>query len=131
MKTYRNILSCFLIVLGLSLSLLVFISCKSRPPREETQAKGLKDYYADNFMIGAAIFPALFDDPVSADLIKAQFSTITPENQMKWAWLHPTPGEYKFEDADKIADFARANNIKLIGHTLVWHSQLGQGMGRI
>ena len=39
----------------------------------------------------------------SAELIKTHFSTITPENQMKWAWLHPTPSEFKFEDADKIS----------------------------
>lgn len=125
MKNYRNILSCFLILI---LSLLVFLGCSSKPSEKEIKEKGLKDYYADNFLTGAAIFPELFDDPVSADLIKTHFSTITPENQMKWAWLHPAPGQYKFEDADKIADFARANGIKLIGHTLVWHSQLGRGV---
>ncbi|MGD9160164.1 MAG: endo-1,4-beta-xylanase [Desulfobacteraceae bacterium] len=29
--------------------------------------------------------------------------TMTPENDMKWASLHPTLGEYKFDRADKIA----------------------------
>ena len=116
------------------ISLLLFFvfilcSCLTKPAEtKETQQKGLKDYYADNFLIGAAIFPGLFDNPVSADLIKTHFSTITPENQMKWAWLHPTANEYKFEDADKIVDFAQANGIKLIGHTLVWQLQLGQGV---
>jgi endo-1,4-beta-xylanase len=94
----------------------------------EENKKGLKDYYKDNFLIGAAIFPGLFDNPVSAELIKTHFSTITPENDMKWGSLHPVLNQYKFERADKIAEFAMANNIKLIGHTLVWHSQLGHGV---
>lgn len=112
--------------------LLLFVSvlssCNLKPDKDEEKQKGLKDYYADSFLVGAALFPELFDDPVSAELIKTHFSTITPENDMKWALLHPNPGEYKFERADKIAEFASTNNIKLIGHTLVWHSQLGRGV---
>jgi endo-1,4-beta-xylanase len=104
------------------------VSCKSIPAGSEQKNKGLKDYYAANFLTGAALFPELFDDPVSADLIKTHFSTITPENDFKWASLHPTLGEYKFDRADRIAEFTQANGIKLIGHTLVWHSQLGRGV---
>lgn len=116
-------------LISIILLLVSALSCCSKNPDEnENKQKGLKDHYADNFLIGAALFPELFDDPVSADLIKTHFSAMTPENQMKWAWLHPTPSEYKFKDADKIAEFAAANNIKLIGHTLVWHSQLGRGV---
>jgi endo-1,4-beta-xylanase len=47
---------------------------------------------------------------------------------MKWGSLHPVLDQYMFERADKIAEFAQANNIRLIGHALVWHSQLGQGV---
>ncbi len=94
----------------------------------EENKKGLKDYYKDNFLIGAAIFPGLFDNPVSAELIKSHFSAITPENEMKWGSLHPTLDQYRFERADRIVKFAQENRIKLIGHTLVWHSQLGQGV---
>jgi len=124
-RIYKKFSLCFVILI---LSVLVFTGCNSKPPEVEIKAKGLKDYYADNYLIGAALFPELFDDPVSSELIKNHFSTITPENDMKWASLHPTLGEYKFERADKIAEFAQANNIKLVGHTLVWHSQLGQGV---
>jgi len=94
----------------------------------EENKKGLKDYYKDNFLIGAAILPGLFDNPVSAELIKSHFSAITPENEMKWGSLHPTLDQYRFERADRIVKFAQENRIKLIGHTLVWHSQLGQGV---
>ena len=30
---------------------------------------------------------------------------------------------YNWASADRLADFARANNLKMRGHTLVWHSQ--------
>ncbi len=94
----------------------------------EKEPEGLKDYYSDNFLIGVALHPALFDNPDSAGLIKKHFNTITPENDMKWGMIHPVLDEYRFERADRIAEFAQANNIKLIGHTLVWHSQLGWGV---
>nr|QQZ02662.1 1,4-beta-xylanase [uncultured microorganism] len=110
------------------LLLFLFLSFNPKPIEGRDIEKGLKDYYSKNFLIGAAIFPALFDNPVSAELIKTHFNSITPENEMKWGSIHPTPGQYRFERADKIAEFAQANNIKLIGHTLVWHSQLGQGV---
>jgi endo-1,4-beta-xylanase len=103
-------------------------NCNPKPAENEKKPEGLKDYYEDNFLIGAAVFPELFDDPVAAELIKTHFSTITPENDMKWALLHPTPDQYKFERADRFAEFAETNGIKLIAHTLVWHSQLGQGV---
>lgn len=110
------------------LLILLFLSCNPKPAESVDIEKGLKDYYKDNFLVGAAIFPGLFDNPVSAELIKSHFSTITPENEMKWGSLHPVLDQYRFERADKIAEFAEANRIKLIGHALVWHSQLGQGV---
>ncbi|NLD36234.1 MAG: endo-1,4-beta-xylanase [Desulfatiglans sp.] len=110
------------------LLLLLFLSCNLKPSDSGDIEKGLKDYYKDNFLIGAAIFPGLLDNPVSSELIKSHFSAVTPENEMKWGSLHPALDQYRFERADKIAEFAQANNVKLIGHTLVWHSQLGQGV---
>ena len=124
-RNYRSILFSIGVLL---LFVPALFSCGAEPVKKEERPKGLKDYYADNFLIGAALFPELFDDPVSEELIKRQFNSITPENDFKWASLHPAPGEYRFDRADRIAQFANANNIKLIGHTLVWHSQLGQGV---
>jgi endo-1,4-beta-xylanase len=56
--------------------------------------------------------------------IAAQFSTVTPENEMKWALVEPSRGEYAFDAADAIVDQAREANQKVRGHTLVWHAQL-------
>lgn len=103
---------------------MILLSCVL----EKEAQKGLKDFYSTNYLIGAAIYPEVFDDPKADALLKKHFISVTPENDMKWERLHPTLGEYTFERADKIVDYAQANNMKLIGHTLVWHSQLGEGV---
>jgi len=83
-------------------------------------AKAYKDY----FDIGAAINPRVLE--IGRELIKTQFSSVTCENEMKFASVHPNPNEYTFERADKVFDFAMANNLKVRGHTLVWHNQTGE-----
>jgi endo-1,4-beta-xylanase len=103
-------------------------SCTSNAPNGQTKTGGLKDHYAGTYLIGVALFPELFDDSVSAGLIKTQFNSITTENDMKWERVHPTLNEYTFDRADEIVDFTQRNDIELIGHTLVWHSQLGKGV---
>ncbi len=57
-------------------------------------------------------------------LIAAQFSTVTPENEMKWEQIEPERGEFEFGPADEIVDRAREASQKIRGHTLVWHFQL-------
>lgn len=85
--------------------------------------KGLKDYYKDYFPIGVAVNPRMVQPGPDAELIKAQFNSMTPENAMKMGPIHPEENRYNWKDADAIADFARQNNIKLRGHTLCWHNQ--------
>ena len=112
----------------LALFSLLFIHCASKSVENGEEVKGLKDYYADNFLIGVALFPELFDESLSDELIRSHFNSLTPENDMKWALLHPTLDTYRFDRADRIVEYTQANDIKLIGHTLVWHSQLGRGV---
>jgi endo-1,4-beta-xylanase len=56
-------------------------------------------------------------------VLAREFSSITPENDMKWQLVHPEPGVYDFTGADAIMEFARANGQEVRGHTLLWHSQ--------
>ena len=56
--------------------------------------------------------------------IAAQFSTVTPENEMKWEAIAPEEGEFEFGPADEIVERAREATQKIRGHTLVWHFQL-------
>lgn len=50
-----------------------------------------------------------------------EFTSITPENGMKWGSLAATPDSYDFDGADQLVDFARANGQRIRGHTLFWH----------
>ena len=56
--------------------------------------------------------------------IAAQFSSVTPENEMKWEVIEPARGTFDFGPADDIVERAREATQKVRGHTLVWHFQL-------
>jgi len=53
-----------------------------------------------------------------------QFSTVTPENEMKWSAVEPVQGKYTWSDADALVAFAQRNDQLVRGHTLVWYKQL-------
>lgn len=105
--------------------LVVFSGCSTDPTPESVTPATLKEAFADAFMMGAALNPNQFTerDSEGAALIKAQFNTITPENVMKWEQIHPEPGVYTFEQADQFVAFGETNDMFMVGHTLVWHSQ--------
>ena len=63
------------------------------------------------------------DDAVLREQLATEFNSLTPENQLKWEFVHPEPTTYNFAPADAIVDFAQANGQAVRGHTLLWHSQ--------
>jgi endo-1,4-beta-xylanase len=89
---------------------------------------GLKDAYKDYFKIGVAVNNRNVQDPDQIKVILREFNSITAENAMKPQPTEPQKGEFNWEDADRIANFCRANGIKMRGHTLMWHSQIGTWM---
>jgi endo-1,4-beta-xylanase len=58
------------------------------------------------------------------EIVAAQFSTVTPENEMKWDFIEPSRGEFNFDPGDEIVDKARDAGQKVRGHTLLWWFQL-------
>lgn len=86
----------------------------------------LKKAFQDKFYIGTAMSLPQIDgtDQKAAAIIKKQFSSIVAENCMKSMFLQPQEGKFFFDDADKFVDFGMKNNMFIIGHTLIWHSQL-------
>jgi endo-1,4-beta-xylanase len=85
----------------------------------------LKDALKEHFLIGSALNESQFTgrNAAQAALIKAQFNTITPENVMKWAVIHPEPERFDFAPADRYVGFGESNAMFIIGHTLIWHEQ--------
>jgi len=91
-------------------------------------AQGLKDAYKDYFMIGVAVNQRNVTNANQQALIKREFNSMTCENDMKPEPTEPQEGQFNWENADRIANFARQNGIKLRGHCLMWHSQIGRWM---
>lgn len=85
----------------------------------------LKEAFAEHFKMGAALGTKQIngEEPRSLELVAQHYNTITPENAMKWASLHPQPGVYDFSTADRFVDFGEQHSMFIIGHTLIWHSQ--------
>jgi endo-1,4-beta-xylanase len=52
-----------------------------------------------------------------------EFSSVTPENAMKWDFTEPQRGRFDFSDGDAIVGFAEQHGMRVRGHTLVWHVQ--------
>ncbi len=86
----------------------------------------LKDAARGTFRIGAALDAALIrgEDAPGMVVVERQFDTITAENAMKWEVIHPQPGKYDFELADRFVDLGVRRRLFVVGHTLMWHSQV-------
>jgi len=89
---------------------------------------GLKDAYKDYFKVGVAVNIRNVTVPEQQALILREFNSITAENDMKPASTEPQAGSYNWAHADSIANFCRRNGIRLRGHCLVWHNQIGEWM---
>jgi endo-1,4-beta-xylanase len=105
-------------------------SKKSTPPGSAASLP--KSFRASQPLVGVAVSGSrLADEPEYGKTIAAQFSQLTPENEMKWETIEPEPGVFNFEPADAIVRFAQDNGMKVRGHTLVWHSQLPTWMSEL
>jgi endo-1,4-beta-xylanase len=98
---------------------LRFTPAADAAPTVET----LRQAVNGRFLIGTAVMSRQLDNPKIAVLVAEQFDCLTGENEFKPRSLHPRPGQFNFAGADKIVDFAQRHRMKVIGHTLCWHSQ--------
>src|SRR4051794_18053705 len=89
------------------------------------EQRALKDVFKNDFKIGAALNRRQIfeDDARGAEIVKTQFNSITPENILKWALVHPEPARYDFTAADRFVEFGEKYGMFIVGHTLVWHRQ--------
>jgi endo-1,4-beta-xylanase len=108
-----------------ALLLIAALACGTALSCGPVRAEGLKDAFAGDFLIGAALNQRQFDqrDPKVADLIPQQFNSVTAENVLKFARVHPNPGRFQFEEADNFVRYGEDHHMIVIGHNLVWHNQ--------
>lgn len=87
----------------------------------DNNLKSFYETYKDFFQVGACVEPVHLK--FYREILKKHFNSLTAENRMKPIHLQPEEGEFNFEPADEIVRFAKENNKKVRGHTLVWHNQ--------
>ena len=90
------------------------------------QDSSLKDAYRNDFLIGTALNASQIEgkDESAARLIPVQFNSITAENIMKCEVIQPGWNKYNFDLADKFVEYGQKHKMFIVGHTLIWHSQL-------
>ncbi|MEY9813781.1 endo-1,4-beta-xylanase [Streptomyces albogriseolus] len=110
-------------------------SAGPKPPQHShAQFDRLRAAAPEGFVIGTAVaggghhLEQDYPDPFTYDkeyrkVLGREFSSVSPENQMKWDYIHPERDRYDFGQADAIVEFARKNRQVVRGHTLLWHSQ--------
>ncbi|WP_275006384.1 endo-1,4-beta-xylanase [Promicromonospora iranensis] len=82
---------------------------------------GIKE--TTDFPVGVAI-DSRETSGAAAQLLDRHFGQITPENHMKPEAWYDTDGTFRrHPEATALMDFAQANDLRVYGHVLAWHSQ--------
>lgn len=92
----------------------------------EAGTRGLARAFRRAFRMGVAVGNEALDrqDAQQLDLISREFNSVTGENAMKWGVIRPDGRTWQWQRADRLVDFATRHRMALVGHTLVWHSQI-------
>jgi len=109
------------------------VACNAQIQKNLTSSQEdvtLKKQFKEDFFVGAAINEEqiLEIDKDAVAIIKNEFNTISPENVMKWMYVHPQPNNFYFDHADKYVKFGLDNNMHIVGHALIWHAQIADFM---
>ncbi len=83
--------------------------------REAAQVSGL--------LVGTAVRPGHLAEADYASTLAREYNMVEAEDVLKWETVHPTRQSFDFSQGDQIVDFATRHNMKVRGHTLVWHQQ--------
>ncbi|SCO42775.1 related to endo-1,4-beta-xylanase [Fusarium fujikuroi] len=74
----------------------------------------------NNLLLGSgAINPSYLDDSQFRAVLSKQFNSLSPENELKWTFVHPAKFQYDWHKLDRLVKFADANNMKVKGHGLL------------
>lgn len=106
--------------------LLLLMSASCASTSAPVSQKGLKDVLADDFLVGCAVNSSMIDGrrPKADSITRRHFNSIVAENCMKSAEINPAPGVYNWAPADSFVAYGNRHGMAVIGHTLIWHSQL-------
>ena len=87
----------------------------------QTDIPAVKDVVTE-FPVGAAITGT----EILAEhgqLLTRHFNSVTPGNALKWDATEPSENTFSYAQADPLVAYAKAHDLAVRGHTLVWHNQ--------
>lgn len=87
----------------------------------DTMDKKLRIVYDERFPVGSSVYYEIVKNEIRSSFIADQYSSVTPENEMKPMYIHPEEGVFDWAKADSIVAFAQKNDMKVRGHCLIWH----------
>ncbi len=67
---------------------------------------------------------ALQEEKQYKEILASEFNMVTPEVSMKFDATEPERGHYTFTKGDTLVTFAKAHNMQVRGHNLVWYLAL-------
>ncbi len=76
-----------------------------------------------NIELGTHVSLSRITDKPYVNIVVSQFSFMTIDGEANWISLHPSPQVYNYAKADKLVAFAKANNMPIQIHHLVWGEQ--------
>ena len=102
----------------------ILIGCKSADTSvvlpQPAVPSTLRDAFP--FPIGAAMNPNLLTTNAAyRQTAGREFSSVTAENYLKMANVHPAQDRYDWTGSDGLVNFAEGNKQRMHGHTCIWH----------
>jgi endo-1,4-beta-xylanase len=95
--------------------------CARTPPT----GSGAGAPFASRIPLGAAVRWKLIEsDPGYRNFFRTHYEWLTPENELKMFALEPERGEFDYETADALVNWALAQGKSVHGHVLIWGQQL-------
>lgn len=109
----------------LALALLACNTPNKQQPVSDDAVPTLKEALAGKFYIGTALNEDQITgaDTLGLALLTKHFNAITAENCMKSETIHPGVDRYDFDLPDQFVALGESNDMHIVGHTLIWHSQ--------
>jgi endo-1,4-beta-xylanase len=99
-----------------------FVNTGAAPIEVEKDLPPIKDIYENDFLIGNIMNMQDLEGP-RLELLKQHFNVLTAENAMKPEYNYDENRNFDFTEEDELVAKAVAEGFKIVGHTLVWHSQ--------
>jgi len=121
----RNFIFSIVFIFGAALTGFLLDSCAGSAQTAPDEPS-LRDVFKDKFLIGSSVNERQVAglDPKADSIVRKHFNTLVAENVMKSESLNPAQGVYNWAPADSFVAYANRQGMNVVGHCLVWHSQL-------